>query len=212
MKRIFLVFTVLFFALRLPAQTNAPARLALIAESADTSAAVDVLTAQLSGSKNLQLLERNEIEKVYREHGLSAENKDYVKLGQILGADGLLLMETAKEGTNQFLNIRLIAVKPGVVVIAEKFSWPVANLTEWSAVFENHLNPLLPKLTVLVKDAIPNSQQMRMDPSPPGDPRQMFKTKVESYWQNPSGVTNRPPLNKMVPGAGVVPNRIPATQ
>lgn len=157
MKNLFLFLLVSALASRLCAQTNEPARLALIAESPDASAALDVLTAQLSDNPKLQLLERNEIEKVYREQGLSAGNKDYLKLGQILGADGLLLMETAQEGTNQFLNVRLIAVKPGVVLAAEKFSWPVADLTEWSAAFASHLNPLLPKLAVLIKDAVPIS-------------------------------------------------------
>src|SRR5882724_3497827 len=157
MKKILFILAVLISALRLPAQTNAASRLALISESADASAAADVLTAELSSHKNLQLLERNEIEKVYREQGLSAGNKDYLKLGQILGADGLLLMEIAKEGTNQLLNVRLVAVKPGVVLAAEKFSWPVANLTEWSSAFVRHLDLFLPKLTVLIKDAIPIS-------------------------------------------------------
>jgi hypothetical protein len=158
MKNLFLFLLVSALASRLCAQTNETAKLALIAESADASTALDVLTAQLSGNPKLQLLERNEIEKVYREQGLSAGNRDYfLKLGQILGADGLLLLETVTEGTNQFLNVRLIAVKPGVVLIAEKFSWPVTDLTGWSSAFANHLNPLLPKLTVLVNDAIPIS-------------------------------------------------------
>lgn len=157
MKRILFIFAISVSALRLSAQTNAPSRLAIVSESDDASAAADVLTVELSSHKNLQLLERSEIEKVYREQSLSAGNKDYLKLGQMLGADGLLLMETAKEGTNQSLNIRLVAVKPGVVLVAEKFSWPVTNLTEWSPAFAKHLELFLPKLTVLVKDAIPIS-------------------------------------------------------
>jgi hypothetical protein len=52
--------------------------------------------------------------------------------------------------------------------------------------------------------------QMRMDANQPGDPRQIFKAAVESYWQNPGGVTNRPPFNNRIPsGAGFVPSRIP---
>jgi hypothetical protein len=157
MKKLSGTLAIVILAIRLLAQSNAPVRLALIAETDEAAVASDVLTAELSGNKKLQLLERNEIEKVYREQDLSAGNKDYLKLGQILGADGLLLMDTAKEGTNQFLNVRLIAVKPGVVLIAERFSWPVTNLTEWSPSFAKHLDLFLPKLTVLVKDAIPIS-------------------------------------------------------
>jgi hypothetical protein len=157
MKRVIFIFAILAFALRLPGQTNESVRLALISESDEASAVVDILTAELSNNKNLQLLERAEIEKVYQEQGMSAGNKDYLKLGQILGADGLLLMETVKEGTNQYLNMRLVAVKPGVALVAEQFSWPVENLTEWSSTFGKHLHLFLPKLSVLLKDAIPIS-------------------------------------------------------
>lgn len=169
MKKILFGFSILFLALGLPAETSPPARLALVSESAEASSVADVLTAELSSHKNLQLLERNEIEKVYREQGLSAGNKDYLKLGQILGADGLLLLESVEEGTNQFsnipsaiekprmLNVRLIAIRSGVVLAAEKFSLLVKDLPEWSSSFSKHLNLFLPKLTVLAKDAIPIS-------------------------------------------------------
>lgn len=157
MKNLWLVLAILISTIRLSAQINPAARLAIISESPGASAAADVLTAELSSHKNLQLLERNEIERVYHEQGMLAGNKDYLKLGQILGADGLLLLETAKEGTNQFLNIRLVAVTPGVVLVAEQLSWPIKNLTEWSPGFVKHLDSFLPKLTVLVKDAIPIS-------------------------------------------------------
>ena len=152
-----LILAVMLLALRLPAQSNGPVRLAVISESGDTSAAADVLTTEFSPHEGLQLLERNEIEKVYREQGLSAGNRDDLKLGRILGADGLLLMGTTMEGTNQVLNVRLVAIKPGVTLVAEKFSWPVTDLAGWSANYFKHLSPLLPKLSVLVKDAIPIS-------------------------------------------------------
>ncbi len=143
--------------MQLRAQSNAPVRLALISETDQAATAVDILTAQFSSNSKIQLLERDQIARVYREQGLSVANTDYLKVGQILGADGLLLLQTTIEGTNQFLNIRLIAIKPGVVLTAERFSWPMKDLTEWSASFTGHLDVFLPKLTVLIKDAIPLS-------------------------------------------------------
>jgi TolB-like protein len=157
MKRILVIFAMVVCALRLPAQTNPPARLALVAESPEAASVADVLTAEFSSHTNLQLLERQEIEKVYREQSLAAGNRDYLKLGQLLGADGLLLLETVKDGTNQSLNIRLVAVKPGVVLIAGKLPWPMKSVPEWSPIFARHLDVFLPKLTVLVQDAIPIS-------------------------------------------------------
>lgn len=157
MKNILFVLTVLISTLRLTAQTNSPARLALISESADASTVADILTAELSSRQNLQLLERNEIEKVYREQGLSAGNKNYLKLGQILGADGLLLLEVVrtKQATN--LMARLIAVKPGVILTDGSFAWPLKDTAQWAESVSTYLNLFLPKLSVLAKDAIPIS-------------------------------------------------------
>ena len=142
----------IFAATHLP-----PARLAVVVESPGAASIGDLLTVELSQQPQLQLLERNEIEKVYREQGLAAGGKGYLKLGQVLGADGLLLVDAAKDGTNQFVNFRLVAVKPGVVLIAQKIPLATARQTGWVAGFWRHLSGLFPKLTVLTKDALPIS-------------------------------------------------------
>jgi Ca2+-binding EF-hand superfamily protein len=157
MKANILIIAILISALQLPAQTNATVRLALVSESPDALAAADVLTAELSSHKNLQLLERNEIERVYREQGLSAANTDYLKLGQVLGADGLLLLDINKTLQATNLTTRLVAVKPGAVLLDEDFSWPMKDMTGWASLCAAHLNPFVPKLAVLLKDAIPLS-------------------------------------------------------
>ena len=157
MKVKILMAGILISALQLPAQTNGTVRLALISESPGALAAADVLTAELSSHTNLQLLERNEIERVYREQGLSAANKDYLKLGQLLGADGLLLLDVNKTPQATNLTTRLVAVKPGAVLLDEDFSWPLKDMPGWASLFTAHLNPFVPKLAVLLKDAIPIS-------------------------------------------------------
>ena len=155
--RALVICLVVVLAPRLLAQTNEMARLALISESTNTAVAADVLTAELSARPNVRLLERNEVDKAYREQALSAGSRDFLKMGQMLGADGLLLLGTIGEGTNQFLTARLIAVKPGVVLSAERFFSPIKDPNAWSSAFADHLEHFLPKLTVLVKDAIPVS-------------------------------------------------------
>src|SRR5512140_1096714 len=92
------------------AAAEPPVRLAVIVEDAPASAVADLLTAELSRRDNLQLLERQEIQRIYREQSLSSVNRDYVKLGQILGADGLLFLQIANEATNELLQARLVAV------------------------------------------------------------------------------------------------------
>jgi len=157
MNRTILFLPVLFLLLQLPTPAAEFARLAIISESDATSALADVVTAELSSHKALHLLERNEIEKAYHELGVSAGNKSNLKLGQLLGADGLLLLDAAQERGDHFLNIRLVAIKPGVVLVAEKYPMPEKGLGEWAATFVTHLDSYFPKLTVLVKDAIPIS-------------------------------------------------------
>jgi len=101
MKANILIIAILISALQLPAQTNATVRLALVSESPDALAAADVLTAELSSHKNLQLLERNEIERVYREQGLSAANTDYLKLGQVLARMDCCCSTSTRPAGNQ---------------------------------------------------------------------------------------------------------------
>src|SRR4051812_46891971 len=110
---------VFFFVLAgvAPLLAEAPPRLAVLSTDPQLASAVDLLTVELSKGPAVALLERDRIEKVYREQALSAGHRDYLKLGQVLGADGLLLLELRTEGTNQFLEIRLVAVKPGVVLL-----------------------------------------------------------------------------------------------
>ena len=157
MKKILFILATFIITPQLPAQSNGPVRLAIVPETVEVGAAADVLTAEFTKNNNVHLLERAEIERVYREQGLSAANRDDLKLGRLLGADGLLLLGTSIEGTNQSLNVRLVAVKPGVVLVAERYSWPMTDLTGWSPLFARHLDHFLPKLVVLAKDAIPIS-------------------------------------------------------
>jgi hypothetical protein len=177
MKKLFWLYISLLLAAHLPAQSNAPARLAIIVESSDALPISDILTAELSRNPQITLLERNDIDKVYREQGLSAENRDYLKLGQILGADGLLLLgkiantnQPSKGGPGgkklpDDLTIRLIAVRPGVLLAGERMSWP-DDVPQWATGFVTHLQPLLPKISVLIQDAIPISIENLRAPVP----------------------------------------------
>ena len=156
--RVTLFLLLLNWATPALSQSNAsPVRLAIVSESNESAAAADLLTVEFSRQPNLQLLERAQIEKINREQSLSGGNRDYLKLGQLLGADGLLLLETGREATNDWLRIQLLAVKPGVLLSSERYPWPISNLAPWVAGISTHMKPLLPKLGVLAKDALPIS-------------------------------------------------------
>ncbi len=157
MKKYVLFYAVIFALCRTFAQSNAPVKLALISETDEAMPAADLLTAKLSGDDKIQLLERDQIEKVYQEQSLSAANQDYLKLGRILGADGLLLLNITRTPQATNLTTRLIAVKPGVILADENFVWPLRGTDQWTESVTTYLDSFLPKLTVLPKDAIPLS-------------------------------------------------------
>jgi len=157
MKKLFWIFSISLLTSHLPAQSNAPVQLALIAETDEASAASDILTAQLSGNQKIHLLERDEIGKIYHEQGMSAANRDDLKLGRILGADGLLLLDVVRTPQATNLTARLIAVKPGVILTDGSFPWPLKDTAQWAESVSTYLNSFLPKLSLLVKDAVPIS-------------------------------------------------------
>src|SRR5689334_6540850 len=65
-----------------------PVHLAIVSAETKLTSAVDLLTVELSGRSGVALLERSQIDKVLSELALSANGGgDYVKLGEILGAD-----------------------------------------------------------------------------------------------------------------------------
>ena len=134
-----------------------PVRLAIVSESTGTMPAADLLTVEFSKNDKVHLVERSEIEKVIREQQLSLNDLDCLKLGRLLGADGLLALQSVAEGTNALLNAQLVAVKPGVILTDERFGLPAKDVSAWSANIVGHLEPLLPKLGVLPQDAIPLS-------------------------------------------------------
>lgn len=157
MKKFFLLLTVFCVTGRILAQTNPPVKLALISETDEALPAADLLTAKFSGNDQIQLVERDQIEKVYQEQGLSAANTDYLKLGHLLGADGILLLNVVRTPQATNLMARLIAVKPGVILSDAGFDWPLKDTVQWSDSAAAYLDSFLPKLTVLLKDAIPVS-------------------------------------------------------
>ena len=136
---------------------SAPLRLAIISASNDTIGAADLLKVEFSHNHRVEVLERTEIQRILREQELSLKNLDALKLGRLLGADGLLTVQPATQETNSFLSVQLIAVKTGVILSDDRFGWVPQDASTWAAKIVGHLEPLLPKLGVLPQDAIPIS-------------------------------------------------------
>lgn len=133
-------------------------RLAVLPTVSDFTSFADLLTAALSGRDQVILLEREQIQKVLREHELAAgQRRDYVKLGHLIQADGLILLERRVSGGRELLATRMVAVNPGVVVTEHLFNLPLENTAEWGTDCAKQLERVLPKLTVRTNEAIPIS-------------------------------------------------------
>ncbi len=107
-------------------------RLAILAEAASTSQPADLL-AVLSREPQIELLDRLEIQKTFREQQLSVLGQDYIKLGRLAGADGLVVLELVSDGKGQQLQARVVAVKPVVILGSVRASWPLTNAMDWSS-------------------------------------------------------------------------------
>ena len=135
----------------------APVRLALVSEGPEAAPALDLLTVSLSKQSAVALLERAEVDRVYREQALAAGAGDYVKLGEVLGADGLLVLSSAKEAQAGEVSLRLVAVRPGVIVSSMRSPWPVEDGAQWAEGMARRFAAWVPKLAVRAGEAIPLS-------------------------------------------------------
>lgn len=137
---------------------SASLKLAIVAPGAETRPVADLLTVSLSQAPGVTLLERAEIDRVWREQSLTASGRGgFVKLGELLGADGVLLVETNSAAGQTNLSARLVAVKTGVTLGHLAVAFPLADVTEWSGRAAAQFVQWLPKLTVARKDAVPVS-------------------------------------------------------
>jgi len=98
----------------------APVRLAVIAEgaSADCRNLADLLQADLSNRDGIEMVEREEIDRVLAEQAISAAGlvaaSERVRLGQVLRAKGLLFVGE-ETSSNQVFRLRLVETTRGIL-------------------------------------------------------------------------------------------------
>lgn len=133
-------------------------RLAVVPESEDLRTAADLLTVALSTNEQVVLVERAEMDKVLLEQALAAgQGRNLVRLGELLRADGLLVLQRPEAEDRPELFATLIAVKPGVVLRQAPYDWPALEPGRWAELVARQMSDLFPKLAVLPKDALPVS-------------------------------------------------------
>jgi len=159
MKRVILALLVLVS--RVGAADIAP-RIGILSDPG-TRKQADLLLLELQKTQ-CELLERDQIAKIVSEQTLAAglDRAASRRLGQLLKADGLLFVRTE----NNMLELRLVAVDPGVIVWMEQYAAPDphAKNPDWARQVAATLAPLWPKLTVKSQDALAVSM-LRLRPT-----------------------------------------------
>jgi hypothetical protein len=123
--------------------------LAVTTDNESLQPASDLLAAELSHQEGIALLERAKVELVLREQRLSLgglSSKECLNLGQLLGADGLLVLGEEDGQQPPRVYLRLVAVKTGVILQEGEYPWPLPDPTEWSKQVWLEFRSLIPKL------------------------------------------------------------------
>ncbi|MFZ2656547.1 MAG: CsgG/HfaB family protein [Victivallales bacterium] len=119
----------------------------------------DLLTVELSKQKDLNVIERTEIDRVLKEQEIASANiaESYLKLGKLLKADGLVMIKKYEFRKKEFLISRLVAVNQGVVLSGFSSPLPPEKIENWSMDVSAKFAPYLNKLGVLQDKAVPIS-------------------------------------------------------
>ncbi len=132
-------------------------RLAIVPLVASVQPLAELLTAELSAKPGLIMVERGEIDRVLREQTLGAMNLNALKLGELLNAQGLILLETNALANGVLASVRLVAVGPGVLLSTAEVPLPLTNALDWSRRLTAQFSPWLGKLGVRRDAAVPIS-------------------------------------------------------
>lgn len=133
-------------------------RLAILALDQQNTSLADLLLSSFSGRKDVEMVERQELDKILKEQAIKAVSaSDLNRLGQLLRADGFLLLGNSTVSGRPTLLVRLLATAPGVTVNQWSYPLPLKDADGLGALLLKQAAPLLPKLQVLPQDAIPVS-------------------------------------------------------
>ncbi|HCE44983.1 MAG TPA: hypothetical protein DET40_15695 [Lentisphaeria bacterium] len=146
------------FLFALSCHLHAQTKIAVIADKGLENYA-DLLTVELSKQKDLNVIERAEIDKVLKEQEISSANfaGSYLKLGKLLKADGLVMIRKFEFQKKEFLVSRLVAVNQGVVLSIFSNPLPPEKIENWPADISAKFAPYLNKLCVSQDKAVPIS-------------------------------------------------------
>ncbi len=154
-KTIFILL--MFFMVNISAYSAEPAKIAIIGDTEKYQNEIDLLTVELSQDENVHLVERSDIDYILKEHGiaLSKVSEQSLKIGQLIGADGLIIVKEISIDGKKFLSSRLISVNSAVIVDASVFPLETKNESaNWAESIKWKFTNSFSKLDVSKSDKI----------------------------------------------------------
>ncbi|MEQ1858549.1 MAG: ankyrin repeat domain-containing protein [Chthoniobacteraceae bacterium] len=125
-------------------------RLAIVADEANEAAAI-ALTARLGSAPGIELVERQEIDRILAEQrlarGLAANAASAGQLGAWLHADAFVFIRERDLLGTKTVESRLVRVSPGVVIETLHHPAPIANATAWADALAPHASALAMRAT-----------------------------------------------------------------
>jgi hypothetical protein len=157
MRRTLVRFGVLVWLFALIA-AQGEVHLAILPTAPEVNAPADLLTASISSLTNIALMERTEVNRISHEQNwFSAQLPDFSHIGQLLRADGLVLLQPLFTPEKTNVAVRLIAVRSGVVLDAGLYPLPLKDGMQWSELLTKRFAALFEKLSVERAAAVPIS-------------------------------------------------------
>ena len=116
-----------------------------------------MLTASLSQKSGIALVERENMKSILAEQNLPAgmmEPAQAIKLGQLLKADGLVLLSSIHAGTETVAVARLLAVNTGIVFDTQQTTYPIKDPHAWADTIGESVTAALPKFRLGINEAV----------------------------------------------------------
>jgi hypothetical protein len=146
-----------------------PVKLAIIAKPGKHRYNIDMLTEKFSKQPHCTLLERNDIDYIIKEHKLTALAivKNGIRIGQLIGADGVIIVSTVKVNDKNYIYLRLASVKSGVIIGTATYQLDQQSRElDFADAAVRHFSTLLSKLS-LNRDELVNISILNFRSSSP---------------------------------------------
>jgi len=133
-------------------------RIAILGDLDKERAEVDSLTSSLSKEPGVELVERSEIDKILKEQALSlsssSDEGQALKIGSILGANGMIVVKSFEWEGKRVLGARLVATSSGAILDAWIQDVPSVEAGRFADAVRFKFVPLFKKLSLERKDVI----------------------------------------------------------